>query len=76
MSVNRHLVGMLLGAEEDWPQAFEAIASRLGVFRYAGAEHVLDTERVRIHRSTCEIGPVIRWSSIGWRTGITTRGSG
>ena len=21
MSVNRHLVGLLLGAEEDWPQA-------------------------------------------------------
>ena len=36
MSVNRHLVGLLLGAEEDWPQAFEAIASRLGVFRYEG----------------------------------------
>jgi hypothetical protein len=48
MSVNRHLVGLLLGAEEDWPQAFEAIASRLGVFRYAGDDHVLDTERVRI----------------------------
>ena len=32
MSANRHLVGLLLGAEEDWPQAFEAIATRLGVF--------------------------------------------
>ena len=30
MSVNRHLVGLLLGAEEDWPQAFEAISNRLG----------------------------------------------
>ena len=29
MSVNRHLVGLLLGAEEDWPQAFEAISSRM-----------------------------------------------
>ena len=48
-SPNRHLIGLLLGAEEDWPQAFEAIAGRLGVFRYAGADHVLDTERVRIH---------------------------
>jgi hypothetical protein len=48
-SLNRHLIGLLLGAEEDWPQAFEAIAGRLGVFRYAGADHVLDTERVRIH---------------------------
>ena len=33
MSVNHHLVGLLLGAEEDWPQAFEAIADRVGVFR-------------------------------------------
>jgi hypothetical protein len=49
MSVNRHLVGLLLGAEEDWPQAFEAISSRLGVFRYEGVDHVLDTERVHIH---------------------------
>src|SRR4249919_635905 len=49
MSVNRHLVGLLLGAEEDWPQAFEAISSRVGVFRYAGVDHVLDTERVHIH---------------------------
>jgi hypothetical protein len=49
MSVNRHLVGLLLGAEEDWPQAFEAISNRVGVFRYEGADHVLDTERVHIH---------------------------
>jgi hypothetical protein len=49
MSVNRHLVGLLLGAEEDWPQAFEAISSRIGVFQYAGVDHVLDMERVRIH---------------------------
>jgi hypothetical protein len=48
MSVNRHLIGLLLGAEEDWPQAFEAIARRLGVYRYEGADHILDTERVRI----------------------------
>jgi len=41
-------VGLLLGAELDWPRAFEEIAGRLGVFRYRGAEHVLETERVRI----------------------------
>jgi hypothetical protein len=46
--VDRHLVGLLLGAEEDWPQAFEAITSRLGMFRYQGQEHVLDTERTHI----------------------------
>lgn len=37
-----------MGAEEDWPRAFEAIAGRIGVFEYAGRKHVLDTERVRI----------------------------
>ena len=44
----RHLIGLLLGAEEDWPQAFEAITQRLGVFGYQGTDHVLDTERTRI----------------------------
>ena len=49
MSIKHHLVGLLLGAEEDWPTAFEMIAQRLGAFSYAGDDHVLDTERVRIH---------------------------
>ena len=48
MSTNRHLVGLLLGAEEDWPQAFEAIAGQLGVFSYRGDQHAIDTERVHI----------------------------
>ncbi len=48
MSTNRHLVGLLLGAEEDWPQAFEAIVGQLGVFSYRGDQHVIDTERVHI----------------------------
>ena len=46
--MERHLIGLLLGAEEDWPQAFEAITQRLGVFGYRGTDHVLDTERTRI----------------------------
>ena len=25
-----HLIGLLLGAEEDWPHAFEAILGRVG----------------------------------------------
>jgi len=45
---SRHLVGLLLGTEEDWPQAFEALTRRLGTFEHAGQPHVLDTERVRI----------------------------
>ncbi len=48
MSDERHLVGLLLGAEEDWPQAFEAIVQRIGAFSYDGRQHALDTERVHI----------------------------
>ncbi|MEP6667279.1 MAG: hypothetical protein ABJA81_12600, partial [Nocardioidaceae bacterium] len=43
-----HLVGLLLGTEEDWPRAFETLAQRLGTFEYAGESHTIDTERVRI----------------------------
>ena len=28
-----HLIGLLLGAEEDWPTAFEARVRRLGVLQ-------------------------------------------
>ena len=48
MSEDRHLIGLLLGAELDWPGAFEALTRRLGVFSYRGRRHVLDTERVHI----------------------------
>jgi hypothetical protein len=43
-----HAVGLLLGIEQDWPRAFEALTRRLGVFRHAGRGHVIDTERVHI----------------------------
>ncbi len=44
-----HLIGLLLGAEEDWPTAFEALAGRLGVLRAPdGGEHTLTTERITI----------------------------
>ncbi|MBY5162482.1 ATP-grasp domain-containing protein [Salsipaludibacter albus] len=46
--VDDHLVGLLLGTEEDWPHAFEVLAQRLGVFTHAGNDHRMDTERVRI----------------------------
>ncbi|GAA1823042.1 RimK family alpha-L-glutamate ligase [Microlunatus capsulatus] len=48
MTSQHHLVGLLLGAEEDWPQAFEALTRAVGPFSYRGAEHVLDTERIHI----------------------------
>ncbi len=44
----RHLIGLLLGMEEDWPRAFEALTRKLGVFEHAGASHTLETERVEI----------------------------
>ncbi len=30
MTSDRHLIGLLLGTEEDWPHAFEEIIRRLG----------------------------------------------
>jgi hypothetical protein len=47
--MNRHLVGLLLGTEEDWPRAFEAIMRRAGGIRTgAGDEHTFDVERITI----------------------------
>jgi hypothetical protein len=44
-----HLIGMLLGTEEDWPRAFEQLARRLGrVSGPDGATHDLTTERITI----------------------------
>jgi hypothetical protein len=41
-----HLIGLLLGTEEDWPRAFEALVGRLGPVRWRGEEHRLTTERI------------------------------
>jgi hypothetical protein len=44
-----HLIGMLLGTEEDWPRAFEELVRRLGAVRAAdGRPHTLRTERITI----------------------------
>jgi hypothetical protein len=40
----RHLIGLLLGTEDDWPTAFESIVRRLG----SVGEHAFDVERVTI----------------------------
>jgi len=40
----RHLIGLLLGTEDDWPTAFEAIVRRMGNV----GEHAFDVERVTI----------------------------
>jgi hypothetical protein len=41
-----HVVGLLLGTEEDWPRAFEAIAARASPFTYRGERHELSVERI------------------------------
>jgi hypothetical protein len=44
-----HLIGLLLGTEEDWPRAFETLVERLGPIRGADGEtHRLTTERITI----------------------------
>jgi hypothetical protein len=42
----KHLIGLLLGTEDDWPTAFEALAARVGVFEWRGSRHELETERI------------------------------
>ena len=44
-----HLIGLLLGTEEDWPRAFEELVRRLGAVRHPdGTPHTLRTERITI----------------------------
>ncbi len=44
-----HLVGLLLGTEDDWPTAFEQLVRALGpVVDGHGVSHTLETERVTI----------------------------
>jgi hypothetical protein len=44
-----HLLGLLLGTEEDWPTAFEDLVRRLGtVTDGTGVEHTFSTERITI----------------------------
>jgi hypothetical protein len=45
----QHLVGLLLGTEDDWPRAFEHLLASLGpVTDDAGRRHVFATERLTI----------------------------
>jgi hypothetical protein len=41
-----HLIGLLLGAEDDWPRAFESLVVRLPVVEHGGERHVFRTERI------------------------------
>ena len=44
----RHLIGLLLGTEDDWPAAFESIVGRLGPVQVGPNTHTYATERVTI----------------------------
>src|SRR3954447_9186289 len=47
MEESTHLVGLLLGTEEDWPTAFETLVARLGpIADDRGAKHRVGTERI------------------------------
>jgi hypothetical protein len=43
----RHLIGLLLATEEDWPSAFEAVIARIGAISYRGESHEFATERIK-----------------------------
>jgi hypothetical protein len=43
----RHLIGLLLATEEDWPAAFESVLRRLGPIHFAGEMHEFATERLQ-----------------------------
>ena len=47
--MTNHLIGLLLGTEEDWPVAFETILRRLGPVTDASGEiHSFDVERITV----------------------------
>jgi hypothetical protein len=47
--ISRHLIGLLLGAEQDWPRAFEEILRRVPEVTTAdGVTHRFTSERLRI----------------------------
>ena len=43
-----HLIGLLLGTEDDWPRAFETLVRKLGSVRHNDADHTVNTERITI----------------------------
>jgi hypothetical protein len=41
-----HLIGLMLGTEEDWPGAYESVLARLGPIQYRGERHEFPVERI------------------------------
>jgi len=49
MTETRHLLGLLLGTEEDWPSAFESLVRRFDpALKVGGTTHRYDVERITI----------------------------
>jgi len=49
VGVEKHLIGLLLGTEEDWPRAFEGLMRRLNPrVEHRGTTHTFGTERITI----------------------------
>jgi hypothetical protein len=48
MSEVEHIIGLLLGTEDDWPRAFEALVRRLGPVSHNGTDHRIRSVRVTI----------------------------
>jgi hypothetical protein len=46
VSTRRHLIGLLLGTEEDWPRAFEHLLAQVGPIEHGGEMHELTSERI------------------------------
>ena len=46
MTARNHLIGLLLGTEEDWPRAFEHLLAQVGPIEHGGETHELTTERI------------------------------
>ena len=62
MTDSRHLIGLLLGTENDWPSVFEALVRRVGpVDDGAGTTHTYDVERITIEPFDLRDKPRTTW---------------
>ena len=58
MTERKHLIGLLLGTEEDWPSAFEALMRRLSPrVTLNGTNHDFSTERITIEPFNLRASP-------------------
>ena len=63
-----HCIGLVLGAEDDWPRAFEAIAARLGDFEWDVPCVVTECDRGKVFAFEAPRGGTVRTE---WRYEFT-----